>query len=289
MPRAPAAGTLHTVSMLRDLHSHSSRSDGLLSPSELVRRAAARGVDVLALTDHDELAGIAEARDTALDCGVALVAGCELSVTWQATTIHVVALGIDVDDAALCEGLAGIRAGRDARARRIAESLAEVGIPGAFEGARKYVTSERLISRTHFARYLVEAGYAVDVHDVFRHYLTPGKPGYVPHQWAGLSQALDWIHGASGQAVLAHPARYRLTPGELRRLLGEFHELSGDGLEVMSPQNTPTQVAELATLARVFGLLASTGSDFHGPRESRVDVGGLEPLPAGTAPIWSVW
>ena len=276
--------------MLRyDLHCHSTRSDGLLSPSAVVRRAAERGVDVVALTDHDEVAGLPEARAAARDAGIEFVAGSEISVTWQGDTIHVVALGIDSQEAGMAEGLALVRSGRDARARRIGEALGQAGIPDAFQGALAYVTSERLISRTHFARYLVETGYVRDMKDAFKRYLTTGKPGYVPHAWASLSQAVEWIHGAGGQAVVAHPGRYKLTAAGLRALLAEFRDLGGDALEVLSPSHTTAQYAEFATLARTFGLKGSCGTDFHGPGESRMEFGDLPPLPPGVDPVWSTW
>ena len=272
-----------------DLHCHSTRSDGILSPGDLVRRAAQRGVDVLALTDHDEVAGLDEARDAAREAGVTLVPGTELSVTWHGTTIHVLGLGIDAQTPALVEGLEAVREGRDARARRIGASLAEAGVPDAFEGALDYVTSERLISRTHFARFLIDAGYARDMKDAFRRFLTAGKPGYVPHAWASLSSALGWIRAAGGQAAIAHPGRYKLTQGELRTLLGEFRELGGEALEIVSPSHTAAQYASFAGLARAFGLKGSGGTDFHGPDESSLDFGELPPLPAGVVPVWQSW
>jgi hypothetical protein len=272
-----------------DLHCHSTHSDGLLVPSALVRRAASRGVEVLALTDHDELSGLPEARDAARDARIELVDGAELSVSWEDHTIHVVALGIDPADSALSQGLASIRTGRDARAKRMADSLALAGIPGALEGARRYVTSDRLISRTHFARFLVDAGYQRDVRNVFKHFLVPGKPGYVRHAWATLAEAIGWIHGSGGQAVIAHPGRYKVSPTALRRLIAEFRDLGGDGIEVLSAAHTPAQATEFATLARVHGLLASTGSDYHGPGESWLDLGDLPDLPVGVVPVWSRW
>ena len=272
-----------------DLHCHSTRSDGLLSPTDVVRRAAARGVDVLALTDHDELAGLDEARVAAHECGIRLIDGCELSVTWRSTTIHVVALGIDAGHAALADGLDEVRRGRDARARRIGESLADAGIPDAFEGALAYVTSARLVSRTHFARHLIDKGHARDMKDAFKRFLTAGKPGHVPHAWATLSQAIDWIHGAGGQAVIAHPGRYKLTHAGLREMVREFRDIGGHGIEVVSPSHTRAQYDEFAALARVCGLKASCGSDFHGPGESRFDFGELPPLPSGVEPIWTGW
>jgi predicted metal-dependent phosphoesterase TrpH len=272
-----------------DLHSHSTRSDGLLTPSILVRRAAERGVHVLALTDHDEVAGLDEARAAAAEAGVELVSGSEISVSWQGETIHVVGLGIDAANAELASGLAGVRSGRDERARRIGDALAAAGVPNALEGALAYVTSERLVSRTHFARYLVDAGYVRDLNDAFRRYLGSGKPGHVPHAWATLGQAVGWIRGAGGQAVIAHPGRYKLRPSQMRELLAEFRDLGGDALEVVSPSHTPAQYAEYAGLARAFGLKCSCGTDFHGPGESRFDFGDLPPLPAGAEPVWSAW
>jgi hypothetical protein len=272
-----------------DLHCHSTHSDGLLSPADLVARAAARGVGVLALTDHDELSGLGEARAAAADAGIRFVCGSELSVSWERHTIHVVALGIDPGAPAIGAGLAAIRTGRSARARRMAESLAAAGIRGAYEGAMKYVTSERLVSRTHFARFLVEAGHVRDVRNVFRRYLTPGKPGYVVHEWATLPQAIGWIHDAGGQAVLAHPGRYSVTKTGMRRLLGDFRDAGGDAIEVVSSSHTHAQCAEFAAYARVFGLLASGGSDYHGPGESWMDLGDLPELPAGVVPVWKDW
>jgi 3',5'-nucleoside bisphosphate phosphatase len=254
-----------------------------------VRRAAERGVDVLALTDHDEVAGLAEARVAAREAGVQFVAGSELSVSWQDSTVHVVALGIDAESATLVRGLEHVRTSRDARAQRIGESLAAAGIPNALEGALAYVTSERLISRTHFARHLIDAGHARDMKDAFKRFLTTGNPGHVPHTWASLPDAVDWIHAAGGQAVIAHPGRYKLTRAELRALVGEFRDLQGDALEIVSPSHTPAQYAEFATLARAFGLKGSCGTDFHGPGESRLDFGELPPLPAGVDPVWSAW
>lgn len=271
-----------------DLHCHSTRSDGLLSPSDVVRRAASRGVDFLALTDHDEISGLGEAADAADEAGIGFIPGSELSVSWEDLTVHVVALDIDPADATLAAGLKSIREGRTGRAKRIGESLAAAGIPGAYEGALRYVTSEKLVSRTHFARWLVEAGHCREVKDVFKRYLVPGKPGYVDHEWATLPQAIGWIHGAGGVAVLAHPGRYKVD-GErgMRKLLDDFTAAGGDAIEVLSPSHTAAQSAQFATQARLRGLAASTGSDYHGLGESWLDLGDLPPLPAGVEPVWS--
>ena len=272
-----------------DLHCHSTFSDGLLPPAAVVARAAARGVDVLALTDHDEVGGLADAREAASEAGITLVCGSELSVTWEGITLHIVALQIDPRNSTLTEGLEAIRSGRLTRARRIADALAVAGIAGAYEGALKYVTSERLISRTHFARHLVEAGYARAMKDVFKRYLTRGNPGYVAHQWATLSQAVGWIHAAGGRAVVAHPGRYGINASEMRRLLAEFRDIGGDAIEVLSPSHTPSQYVEFATHARVFGLRASCGSDWHGPGEGWMDFGELPEMPSGIVPVWKDW
>jgi predicted metal-dependent phosphoesterase TrpH len=272
-----------------DLHCHSTRSDGVLAPAAVVLRAAHRGVDVLALTDHDEVSGLAEAQSAATEAGIEFVCGTELSVSWEDLTIHVVGLRIDPHNTALGDGLAMIREGRTSRARRMGDALAAAGIPGAYEGALDFVTSERLVSRTHFARFLVEKGYARDIKDVFKRYLVPGKPGHVAHEWATMSQAVDWIHVAGGQAVIAHPGRYKVDGRGMRRLLGEFRDTGGDAIEVLSPSHTPAQYAEFATKCRVFGLAGSCGSDYHGPGESWMDLGDLPPLPAGVVPVWKDW
>jgi 3',5'-nucleoside bisphosphate phosphatase len=272
-----------------DLHCHSTCSDGLLSPTDVVRRAAARGVDVLALTDHDELAGLAEAREAARDIGIGFVPGSELSVTWRDTTLHVVGLGVDSDNEALADGLDNVRRGRDVRARRIGDALADAGIPDAFEGALTYVTSARLVSRTHFARFLIEAGHARDMKDVFRRYLSKGNPGYVAHAWPTLDEAVTWIHGAGGRAVIAHPGRYKIDRGARRELFAEFRDLGGDAIEIISPSHDAAQYREFAELARTFGLRGSCGTDFHGEGESHVDFGDLPPLPLRVEPVWQDW
>lgn len=276
--------------MLRyDLHCHSTHSDGLLTPSELVRRSAERGVDVLALTDHDELAGLAEARSEALAAGVRLIDGTEVSVSWRRLTVHVLGLQVDPHCAALGAGLAAIREGRLTRARRIGESLAAVGIAGAYAGALSRAGPARVVSRAHFARFLVEAGHVRTTRDAFRRYLAPGRPACVEHAWAGLSEAIGWIHAAGGQAILAHPGRYALSRSDLRELCAEFRAAGGDGIEVGAPSHTAAQVADVVGNARLLGLRASSGSDYHGPGESRVDLGDMPPLPAGAVPIWQDW
>jgi predicted metal-dependent phosphoesterase TrpH len=269
-----------------DLHSHSTVSDGTLSPAALAERAAANGVELWALTDHDETGGLAAAREAALDLGMAFLTGAELSVTFAGETVHVVGLGFDADDDALKAGLASVRGGRERRAREMAAGLAKVGIPGAFEGALRYVGNPDLISRTHFARFLVEAGHCSDTHEVFRRYLTDGLPGYVPHQWARLSDAVRWITAAGGVAVVAHPARCRFSPSAEYALFSEFVIHGGRGVEVMTGSHSEAERIRYADLAQEFGLLASRGSDFHSPEESRTDLGALPDLPGRLTPVW---
>lgn len=271
-----------------DLHTHSRISDGLLAPSELVRYAAAQGVQVLALTDHDDVAGLGDAREEAAVHGLQLVSGVEISVTWRGRTVHIVGLRIDETNAALLAGLARLRASRFERARRMALELERVGIAGSLEGAMAYA-SEHIISRTHFARFLIEQGYADDMRGVFRKYLVKGKPGYVEHTWAALDEALAWIHGAGGTAVIAHPGRYDLGPRLLRELFAEFRDLGGSAVEVVSGSHSQDETLRFAQLAREFGLKASRGSDYHGPGHSYVEMGRLAPLPAGCVPLWHDW
>lgn len=272
-----------------DLHCHSNVSDGMLSPTALAARAKANGVDVWALTDHDEIDGIAEARAAAAELGLPYVAGVEISITWAGETVHIVGLQIDEANQTLVQGLAATRSGRERRAHEMAAQLAVAGIPDAFEGALKFVGNPDLISRTHFARYIIELGVCRDVNDVFRKYLIEGKPGFVPHRWATLQQAVSWIRGAGGIAVIAHPGRYNFTPVQFGALFDEFKQLGGAALEVTTGSHTVDQYAQYAKVANNYGLLASRGSDFHGPGESRVDLGKLPPLPAGVMPIWHDW
>jgi len=269
-----------------DLHCHSSVSDGTLEPEALAARAAANGVELWALTDHDELAGQHRARAAALDAGLAWLAGVEISVTFAGETVHIVGLGIDPDDEALAAGLAASRSGREQRARDIAAGLAAVGIRGALEGARQRAGNPELVSRTHFARFLVDSGHCASTHEVFRRYLVAGKPGYVPHRWAGLGEAVRWIRAAGGVAVIAHPARYRFTPTEEYALFTEFVAHGGRGVEVVTGSHSESEAIRYAETAEEFGLLASRGSDFHAPAESRTDLGALPWLPGRLAPVW---
>ena len=272
-----------------DLHCHSHVSDGLLSPAEVAARAHANGVELFALTDHDDVAGLAAARQTAAAAGMGFLDGVEISVTWRGATVHVVGLGMDPKHAELQAGLAQIRAGRGERAHRIAAALHEAGIAGALEGAISHAHNPGLVGRTHFARHIVASGRAKDIPSVFRHYLVKGKPGYVNHEWASLAQAVGWIRAAGGCAVLAHPARYDLSRPAMLDLLREFKALGGAALEVVAGSHTAAQSARFAKLAAEWGMLASCGSDFHAPGEGGREVGRLAPLPYGCEPVWRLW
>ncbi len=279
----------HKPTMNIDLHCHSNVSDGLLSPSELVCRAREKGVAVLALTDHDDVGGLVEARAAARIHGMRLIDGVEISVTWRTHTIHVVGLHIDAHHPRLCEGLRGIRHGRIERAKRIAMALGAHGIKDALEGAYAFAGNPQLIGRMHFARFLVEAGHARNLKAVFKKFLVKGKPGYSPHQWAELGEALRWIRAAGGIAVLAHPGRYDMGAGTMRELLAEFKALGGGGIEVVTGSHRAEQFPVFAKYSVTYGFLASRGSDYHGPGESFTELGGLPELPAMCEPVWRDW
>jgi predicted metal-dependent phosphoesterase TrpH len=268
-----------------DFHCHSNISDGTLTPTELVQRASGRGVKVLALTDHDDVDGLDEARAVAAELGIQFINGVEVSVTWRSHTLHIVGLGIDPAYPPLVAGLSGVRSGRGARAQKMSDELAKAGVGGVLAGAYKYANNPNMIGRTHFARYLVESGHCKDVKSVFNRYLAKGKPGYVPHQWASLSDALSWITGAGGVAVLAHPGRYMVGKHSMgKKTMQEL--LGGRAVEVVTGSHTQEQYAEFARYAEQFNLLASCGSDFHGPDESYRDLGRLPDLPIICRPVW---
>ena len=271
-----------------DLHCHSVVSDGTLTPEALAERAASHGVELWALTDHDEIGGQARAAAAAKAVGMRYITGVEISVTFLGKTVHIVGLGINTDNADLCEGLERTRGGRRLRAQDMADGLAKVGIKGAFEGALQYVSNPDLISRTHFARHLVETGVCKETNEVFRKYLTEGKPGFVEHRWATLKDAVGWITGAGGMAVVAHPARYKFTPNEEYALFTEFKGHGGRGVEVVTGSHSAAEYVTYAATAQEFGLAASRGSDFHSPLESHTELGTLPYLPGGLTPVWEL-
>lgn len=273
-----------------DLHSHSIVSDGVLAPAQLAARAKSNGVDMWALTDHDEVRGIPEAREAARDLGMLYIPGVEISVTWAGKTIHIVGLNIDETNQDLVDGLTKTRSGRENRARDMAAELAsKAGILNAYEGALKYVGNPDLISRSHFARYLVEIGACATVSDVFKHYLAEGKPGYVPHRWATLSDAVGWIRSAGGVAVVAHPGRYDLTPLAFDAFFTEFKNLGGLAIETVTGSHTVDQYDEYTKIAAQYGFMSSRGSDFHSPQDAEIDIGRLPVLPALAKPVWEKW
>jgi predicted metal-dependent phosphoesterase TrpH len=271
-----------------DLHCHSVVSDGTLTPEVLAARASANGVELWALTDHDEIGGQVRAAAAAAAQGMAYLTGVEISVTFANETVHIVGLGFDATNALIVNGLAKTRGGRGERAMEMSDGLAKVGIKGAYDGALKFVGNPELISRTHFARFLVESGVCKDTYEVFRKYLTEGKPGYVPHRWASLSEAVTWITQCGGVAVIAHPGRYKFTANEEFALFSEFKTHGGQGVEVVTGSHTAAEYVEYAAVAKEFGMAASRGSDFHSPDESRIDLGTLPMLPGDLMPVWEL-
>lgn len=271
-----------------DLHCHSVVSDGTLTPEALAERAKTNGVELWALTDHDEVGGQHRAAAAAKAQGMKYLTGTEISVTFIGHTVHIVGLGFDPDNAGLVQGLRQTRGGRTERAREMSDGLAKVGIKGAFEGALKFVGNPELISRTHFARFLVESGVCKETNEVFRKFLTEGKPGFVPHKWATLKDAVTWITGAGGLAVIAHPARYKFSPNEEFALFTEFKNHGGQGVEVVTGSHTVVEYQIYAETAREFGLAASRGSDFHSPEESHTELGTLPLLPGQLTPVWDL-
>lgn len=271
-----------------DLHCHSVVSDGTLTPEALAERAKANGVELWALTDHDEVGGQHRAADAAKAQGMKYLTGTEISVTFIDHTVHIVGLGFDPDNTELVQGLRQTRGGRTERAKEMSDGLAKVGIKGAFEGALKFVGNPELISRTHFARFLVESGVCKETNEVFRKFLTEGKPGFVPHKWATLKDAVTWITGAGGMAIIAHPARYKFSPNEEFALFTEFKSHGGLGVEVVTGSHTVAEYQVYAETAREFGLAASRGSDFHSPEESHTELGTLPFLPGQLTPVWEL-
>jgi 3',5'-nucleoside bisphosphate phosphatase len=277
-----------SMAALFDLHCHSTVSDGMLAPADLVAHAAKRGVKVLALTDHDDLGGLVIAREAALLHGIQFVNGVEISVTWKRRTLHIVGLKVDIENAALKAALAGVRIGRDERALEMGADLARVGIHGAYEGA-KAIAKQSIITRTHFARFLVANGHAKDTKSVFKKYLVKGKPGFKEHEWMDLKTAINLINGAGGQAVIAHPGRYDLGTINMLLLMHEFRSLGGTAIEVVTGSHTPPQYQQFAKIAHKFSLKSSLGSDYHGSGISYMEMGCIPDLPDGCVPVWDDW
>ncbi len=264
-------------------------SDGVLAPRDVARRAHANGVTLWALTDHDILDGVPAARAEAQALGMQFVAGVEISVTWSGHTVHIVGLNVDDAHPVLVEGLRTVRSGRSERALEMGRRLDAMGVETSYQGALSYVSNPALISRTHFARYLVDRGYSKNMQAVFSHYLGEGSPAYVPMQWSSLEQAVGWIRQAGGRAVIAHPGRYSYSSMQFDALFEQFRDLGGEAIEVVTGSHTPDQYRQYADVARRYGFLASCGSDFHSPREARLDLGQLPPLPRDLTPVWHDW
>ncbi len=269
---------------------HTVASDGAWSATEVVTVAAQRGVNLLAITDHDSIDANAEAGAAAKRLGVRLVAGLELSAQWHGQSIHVVGLNVDIARPQLVQTLAGVRTMRESRGRIMGRALELIGIENAYEGALKFASAADRISRTHFARYLVAQGHCSGMGEVFSRYMKPGKPAYVPTEWMSIETAVKTIRDAGGDAVIAHPARYDLQwHGGAPALLRAFKDCGGDAIEVLCAAHTPADWSIYAAHCRSFGFKASLGSDFHSPKESRVAIGDLPRLPGGLTPVWSNW
>lgn len=276
-----------TTPEVYDLHCHSKASDGALSATELVQRAQQQGVTHLALTDHDTVGGLDEARHCAQACGIQFINGIELSTTWKGHCFHVVGLGIDPGNPGLLAALQSLQATRDSRAEKIADKLAKKRIPGALEYVQK-LAKPGMITRTHFADFLV-AQHHVDTHqEAFDRYLAKGKPAYVATEWAELAQAISWIKGAGGVAVLAHPLRYKLTAAWMKRLLATFKEAGGQAMEVIVSRMNADELKLVTQYALLFELAGSVGSDFHSPNNPWVELGRLPPLPEKIRPVWKL-
>jgi predicted metal-dependent phosphoesterase TrpH len=279
---------LNIVPSTIDLHCHSTISDGLYSPQDLVAHAASRGIKVLALTDHDDTGGLAAAREAALQHDIRFINGVEISVTWKKRTLHIVGLKINPDYEPLRNALNAVRTGRDERAQEMGMDLARVGIHGAYEGAKK-LAGGSIITRTHFARFMVKNGHVKDNKAVFKKYLVKGKPGYVQHQWMDLEQAVAFIRESGGAAVIAHPGRYDLGMINMHLLMHEFRSYGGAAIEVVTGSHTPPQYQQFAKIAHRFSLKSSLGSDFHGPGISYMDMGSIAELPSDCVPVWDDW
>ncbi len=271
------------------MHNHSTSSDGLLSPTQLIELAARTGVDAIALTDHDTTDGLEEAASAARRAGVVLVPGVEISVSWGDTTLHVVGLQVDPAAPALARGLESIRQGRTERAHRIAAALQAAGIADTFEGAYALAENKSMLGRTHFARHLHQIGRVKNIQAAFDKYLARGKPAYVAHRWAGLQDAVQWIRAAGGVAVLAHPGRYNLKPMFRDEMLRDFRAAGGEAIEVVTGSHRPEEYPMWQRIAEEHAFLASRGADYHGPGESAVEPGRLPALHPSLTPVWSKW
>ena len=274
--------------MIYDLHTHTTASDGKYNPGELIELADSAGINVLSITDHDSISGLAEARQAAQQKNISLVSGVELSVRWCNKNFHVVGLNINVDDQSLTSSLDEHKQLREIRAIQIGEKLDKCGIPGIYSGAKQLAGNEA-ITRNHFARILVARGYAKNIKDVFKKYLVKNKPGYVKTRWMDMENGVRLINQSGGTAVLAHQLRYKLSGSWLNKLLDAFKHVGGQGIEIVTGTSTPDEIQLTADYARKYDLYGSVGSDFHGHELIDNRLGKLEKLPDDILPIWDCW
>jgi len=269
-----------------DLHSHSFYSDGVLSPSEVVKLASQAGCELFSLTDHDTTQGSAEAKLEADKLNLSLINGVEISAFWRNMAIHILGLGIDINNDILQTGLEHNQKLRKERAEKIALGLWRSGIKDALEKTQSFSKTE-MLTRTHFAQMLISEGYCKDMKAVFRRYLTGKKPGGVGVEWKDFEEVVHWIHAAGGKALIAHPLRYRMTNTKIKKLLIDFKGVLGDGIEVVTGTSTEEEVKLSSQWAEDYNLLASCGSDFHGWPNQRVQIGNLIELPNTKKVIWN--
>ncbi len=271
--------------MIFDLHCHTHYSDGRLSPQDLLARARANNVEVLAVTDHDTIAGLEFAQEAARQTGIQLVPGIEFSSAWNKVNVHIIGLCIDLSSAGLQAAVDAQEAARNFRSEAIALRLARAGIPGALEGARA-IAGDAVVGRPHFAQFLVAQGRVKNINAAFKKYLGTGKSADVKYEWPDMADVIAWIHGAGGLAVLAHPAKYELTRTKMCRLIGDFAQLGGNAVEVINGRQEDRLTQDLASITQGLGLYASCGSDFHFPDQPWQELGRFGQLPQGVVPIW---
>jgi len=274
--------------MQYDLHTHTTESDGKFTPDELITQAEIAGIDVLAITDHDTISGLAKAYQAVLNKNISLISGVELSVSWCNRSFHIVGLNINPENNLLVDSLAEHKQQRESRAIKIGEQLDKCGIPNAYDGA-KQLASDEAITRNHFARFLVNNGHAKNINDVFKKYMVKNKPGYVKTHWINMEDGIDLLNQSGGTAVLAHPLRYKLTGTWIRKLLTAFKQAGGLGIEIVTGNSTQNEVLLAADYARHFELSGSVGSDFHGHENNGIHLGKLNKLPKDIVPVWESW
>jgi len=268
-----------------DLHSHSYYSDGVLSPKDLIKLASDAGCDLFSLTDHDTTQGIAEAKLEADKVNLNLINGVEISACWRNMAIHILGLGIDINNDILQTGLEHNQKLRKDRAEKIALGLWRSGIKDALEKTQSFSKTD-MLTRTHFALMLINEGYCKDMKSVFRRYLTGKKPGGVRVEWKDFNEVVQWIHAAGGKALIAHPFRYRMTHTKIQTMLNDFKCVLGDGIEVVTGTSSDEEIQLGSQWAGKYNLLATCGSDFHGWPNQRVRIGNLRDLPDPEKAIW---